>query len=270
MVVTDVPVVLEPGDPIGRGPAPLIPPRTVTILFVASVNDGLVRAVSYVHVARGDRDEGDLRSTSTRRRPTSSSRSGSTPGSRIPLDIVEAPFRDLSVPMLEEVAPVLRPRGHVRERRGARVRRDESWQLPLHNQTALFVKRLFLFEERVVVTSVPYGSTGRPTRPPRVVAEHRGQDGAVDVGVRAERQHGEEADDRRDRAVDGRGAGHHLLDVERASDGEHDDRGAQERRARQMPAPRRPAGRREHDVGGERRREHHRDAEQRRRARSAP
>jgi hypothetical protein len=29
------------------------------------------------------------------------------------------------------------------------------WQLPLHNQTALFVKRLFLFEERVVLTSVP-------------------------------------------------------------------------------------------------------------------
>jgi hypothetical protein len=26
----------------------------------------------------------------------------------------------------------------------------------LHRQTALFVKRLFLFEERVVLTSVPY------------------------------------------------------------------------------------------------------------------
>jgi hypothetical protein len=30
------------------------------------------------------------------------------------------------------------------------------WQLPLHNQTALFVKRLFLFEERVLVTSVSH------------------------------------------------------------------------------------------------------------------
>jgi hypothetical protein len=26
----------------------------------------------------------------------------------------------------------------------------------LHRQTALFVKRLFLFEERVILTSVPY------------------------------------------------------------------------------------------------------------------
>ena len=30
------------------------------------------------------------------------------------------------------------------------------WHLPLHGQTALFVKRLFLFEERVLLTSVAY------------------------------------------------------------------------------------------------------------------
>jgi hypothetical protein len=30
------------------------------------------------------------------------------------------------------------------------------WHFPLHGQTALFVKRLFLFEEGVVLTSVPY------------------------------------------------------------------------------------------------------------------
>jgi hypothetical protein len=30
------------------------------------------------------------------------------------------------------------------------------WQLPLHGQTALFVKRLFLYEERVVLSSVAY------------------------------------------------------------------------------------------------------------------
>ena len=32
-----------------------------------------------------------------------------------------------------------------------------NWRhLPLHNQNALFIKRLFLFEDRVVLTSVPY------------------------------------------------------------------------------------------------------------------
>jgi hypothetical protein len=30
------------------------------------------------------------------------------------------------------------------------------WQLPLHNQNALFIKRLFLYEERVILTSVPF------------------------------------------------------------------------------------------------------------------
>jgi len=30
------------------------------------------------------------------------------------------------------------------------------WQFPLHSQTALFIKRLFLYEDRVVLTSVPF------------------------------------------------------------------------------------------------------------------
>jgi hypothetical protein len=30
------------------------------------------------------------------------------------------------------------------------------WQLPLHNQSALFIKRLFLHEDRVLLTSVPF------------------------------------------------------------------------------------------------------------------
>jgi hypothetical protein len=74
----------------------------------------------------------------------------------VPLDIVEAPFRDLSIPMLEEVRRYT-DRGDtvvnvvVPEYVVARW-----WQLPLHGQTALFVKRLFLFEERVLLTSVAY------------------------------------------------------------------------------------------------------------------
>jgi hypothetical protein len=38
------------------------------------------------------------------------------------------------------------------------------WQLPLHNQNALFIKRLFLYEDRVVLTSVPMLVSGTPTR----------------------------------------------------------------------------------------------------------
>jgi hypothetical protein len=30
------------------------------------------------------------------------------------------------------------------------------WQHPLHGQRALYLKRLLLFEERVILSSVPY------------------------------------------------------------------------------------------------------------------
>ena len=75
---------------------------------------------------------------------------------RIPLDIVEAPFRDLSRPMLDEVRRFTSKAGTL-----AIVVLPElivsTWRhLPLHNQNALFVKRLFLFEPNVVLSSVPF------------------------------------------------------------------------------------------------------------------
>jgi hypothetical protein len=75
---------------------------------------------------------------------------------RIPLDIVEAPFRDLTRPMLEEVRRFTSKPGTL-----ALVVVPEfvvkKWRhLLLHNQNALFVKRLFLFEPNVVLSSVPF------------------------------------------------------------------------------------------------------------------
>jgi hypothetical protein len=41
------------------------------------------------------------------------------------------------------------------------------WHVVLHNQNALFVKRLFLFEPNVVLSSVPYvlGDDREPAAP---------------------------------------------------------------------------------------------------------
>jgi hypothetical protein len=77
-------------------------------------------------------------------------------GFDIPLDVVEAPFRDLGPPVLEEVRRITARPGSV-----AAVVMPElvvkRWRhLLLHNQSALFVKRLLLFEPRVILTSVPY------------------------------------------------------------------------------------------------------------------
>jgi hypothetical protein len=74
----------------------------------------------------------------------------------VPLVLVEAPFRDLGPPLLEEI--------RSRTGRGDTVVTvvlpelvpDHWWQNLLHNQTALFFKRILLFEPDVVVTSVPF------------------------------------------------------------------------------------------------------------------
>ena len=76
-------------------------------------------------------------------------------GFEIPLVMVEAPFRDLGAPLLEEI------RNHTA--RGdtivtvvlPEVVPTRWWQNLLHGQTALYFKRLLLFEPHVVVTSVP-------------------------------------------------------------------------------------------------------------------
>jgi hypothetical protein len=74
----------------------------------------------------------------------------------IPLDIVEAPFRDLTGPMLDEVR-----RFTARQDTVVNVVIPEflvqKWRYYLlHNQNALFIKRLFLYEERAVLSSVPF------------------------------------------------------------------------------------------------------------------
>jgi amino acid transporter len=73
----------------------------------------------------------------------------------LPLEVVDAPFRDLGKPLLaylrritadpEAVAVVVMPELVVR-----------GTDRLLHNQRALYLKRLLLFEPRVILASVPY------------------------------------------------------------------------------------------------------------------
>jgi amino acid transporter len=155
VVVTDVPVALTRDAPSGAGGKPLIPRRTVTLVFVSSVNDVSVRAVNYAStldatVTRAvyfDLDPDD---------PLSIGEDWFNAVQGVPLDIVEAPFRDLSTPMLEEVRRYTRRPGTIVNVVIPEYIVAKWWQLPLHGQTALFVKRLFLYEERVVLSSVAY------------------------------------------------------------------------------------------------------------------
>jgi amino acid transporter len=155
VVLTDVPVLDRRLDMQADGPRPLIPHRTVTLLFVSSVNDMTIRAVNYVRTL----DASMTRAIYFDLDPEVAHRLEERwfdAALEIPLDIVEAPFRDLSTPMLQEVR-----RFSSREDTIVNVVIPEAlvtgwWRVPLHNQNALFIKRLFLYEERVVLTSVPY------------------------------------------------------------------------------------------------------------------
>jgi amino acid transporter len=152
VVVTDVPVARDSVHVDGK---PLIPSRTVTLVFVSQVNDASIRAINYAE---------SLAATETRAiyfdmDPETAHALEEQWFDRqmgVPLDIVEAPFRDLTTPMLEEVR-----RFTEREDTVVNVIIPEfilsKWRhLVLHNQSALFIKRLFLFEERAVLTSVPF------------------------------------------------------------------------------------------------------------------
>jgi hypothetical protein len=73
----------------------------------------------------------------------------------VPLEVEEAPFRDLGDPLRRHLRAITADPGAV-----AVVIMPElifsGPQRLLHNQRALYIKRLLLFEPRVILSSVPY------------------------------------------------------------------------------------------------------------------
>jgi hypothetical protein len=73
----------------------------------------------------------------------------------MPLDLSDAPYRDVGDPLLDYLRTltadpdttvnVVMPEIVVR-----------GWARLLHNQRALYITRLLLFEPRVILSSVPY------------------------------------------------------------------------------------------------------------------
>jgi amino acid transporter len=146
VVVTDVPVLA------GKAPAP--PKRIVARVLVSGVSAASMRAVNYASTL----DVDDVRAVNFAFSPEESRElreEWARQGPRIPLEVDEAPYRDLGQPLLRYLRNltaeegtavlVLMPELYVR-----------GWRRLLHNQRALYVKRLLLFEPRVVLASVPY------------------------------------------------------------------------------------------------------------------
>jgi amino acid transporter len=156
VVVTDVPLLAEERQHAAlHADRPLEPERTVVLVPVATVDNASIRAVSYAKSLRPTQIEA-LNFATDPNDMALLLRDWGESGMDIPVSVVEAPFRDLGEPMLREIrrhtargdtiVTVVLPEVVVRR----------WWQHVLHRQTALFFKRLLLFEPGVVVTSVPY------------------------------------------------------------------------------------------------------------------
>jgi amino acid transporter len=162
IVVTDVPVIVDEGRPVAVDARPLIPERTVALVFVSAVHDATIRAVNYAETLEASETRAiyfDLDPEAAHRMQEE----WADAGIRIPLDIVEAPFRDLTRPTLDEVRRFTSQPGTLVLVVLPEFVVSRWWHRLLHNQNALFVKRLFLFEPNVVLSSVPFVVTPDPT-----------------------------------------------------------------------------------------------------------
>ena len=146
VVVADVPVLASQ--------LPARPTRVVARVLVTGVDAASMRAVNYastldvddvraVHFAYDRDDAAAIRAE------------WAAQGPRIPLEVDEAPYRDLGQPLVDYLRGLTaEPGTAVLVLMPELVTR--GWRRALHSQKALYVKRLLLFEPHVVLAAVPY------------------------------------------------------------------------------------------------------------------
>jgi len=147
VVITDVPV-------LARNGALRTPERIVCRILVSGAHAASMRAVNYA-ATLGLPDTRALFFAFDSEEADRLRADWSGVEVRVPLQIEEAPFRDIGDPLLRHLRGITADPGAV-----AVVIMPElifsGPQRLLHNQRALYIKRLLLFEPRVILTSVPY------------------------------------------------------------------------------------------------------------------
>jgi amino acid transporter len=149
VVVTDVPQLASSAEREWAEPS-----RTACIVPVSTVNAASLRAVIYAR-SLGFRETTAVFFSFEEEDAEPIQREWQRLSMQLPLNVVEAPYRDIGKPLLthlrritadpEAVAVVVMPELIVR-----------GTDRLLHNQRALYLKRLLLFETRVILASVPY------------------------------------------------------------------------------------------------------------------
>jgi hypothetical protein len=146
VVVADVPVL--------RGDSRALPKRLAVRVIVNEVSAASMRAMNYarsldvadtraVHFAFNSDDAVEIR------------RAWVNDGPSLPLDVDDAPYRDIGLPLLAYVRELT-----ADEETALLIVMPElvtrGWRRLLHNSRALYVKRLLLVEPGVILASVPY------------------------------------------------------------------------------------------------------------------
>ena len=125
-------------------------------VLVSGGNAASMRAVNYATDARHRGHARRPLRLHARRRARDPPRVGGARRTRSPLEVDEAPYRDIGEPLLRYLRELTADGGHDRARAHAGARRRAAGAALLHNQRALYLKRLLLFEPHVILASVPY------------------------------------------------------------------------------------------------------------------
>jgi amino acid transporter len=130
------------------------PKRVVARVLVSEVHASSVRAVNYARTLRlADTKAVSFAFDSDEAKRIR--RDWEREGLGLPLEIVEAPFRDLGDPLLHYLRELTADPDVAVSLLMPELVISGSRKL-LHNQRALYIKRLLLFEPRVLLSSVPY------------------------------------------------------------------------------------------------------------------
>jgi hypothetical protein len=147
VVISDVPVLANNGRLA-------VPKRVICRILVSGAHAASMRAVNYAGTL-GVEDTRAVNFAFDSAEAGHLEREWLDLGISLPLEIEEAPYRDIGDPLIrylrditvdpEAVVVVIMPELVF-----------SGPQRLLHNQRALYIKRLLLFEPRVILTSVPY------------------------------------------------------------------------------------------------------------------
>jgi hypothetical protein len=148
VVVTDVPRFEA------ESPQSVIPKRSVGLVPVSGVHAASLRAIRYAETLPLDELRAVFFAFSSEEAERFR-RDWEKWELEMPVEIHEAPYRDLGDPLLRRIRKITADPDAV-----AIVVMPElvvhGWERLLHNQRALYVKRLLLFEPRTILSSVPY------------------------------------------------------------------------------------------------------------------